>query len=83
MKRYTFNVVCSFAMQFTFSESEVQPDSEGSESDVEPSELALEKLEAELNDFLSQHYGVTKVEAYADSDALLGIEDDPICKEQT
>jgi len=76
MKHYTFNVVCSFTMQFTFTESELQPDSDGSESDVEPSDMALIKLEQELRDFLSQHYYVKNVEVYADSDALLGIVND-------
>lgn len=78
MKHFTFNVVCSFTTQFTFTESEVQPDPDGSESDVEPSDLALIKLEQELRDFLSEHYYVVNVEIYADSDALLGIENDSI-----
>ena len=76
MKHYTFNVVCSFNMQFTFTENEVQPDSDGSESDIEPSDSALTNLEQNLKDFLSQHYCVANVEVYADSDALLGIEND-------
>lgn len=76
MKHYTFNVDCFFTMQFTFTEQEVQQDSEGAEGDVEPSDSALAQLEEEIKHFLSQSYGVENMEVYADSDALLGVVDD-------
>jgi hypothetical protein len=78
MKHYTFNVVCSFTMQFTFTEYEVQPGSDGSESDVVPLDSELTKIEVELRNLLSQHYSVGEVDLYAGSDALLGIENDSI-----
>jgi hypothetical protein len=75
-KRYTFSVVCSFTMQHTFDESEIEPDPGGNESDVEPTDRALLALACELEELLSTHYSVFDVDASSDSDSLLGTVDD-------
>ena len=76
MKHYTFVMTCSFGMQFTFTEHEVEPDTGGLEGDVVPTDDALLRLQAELKEYLGQSYSVEKMEVYSDSDALLGVDDD-------
>lgn len=76
MKHYTFNLVCSFTMQFTFPEREVQQDADGADGDVEPTDAALAQVETELKEHLQQIFPVDKVEIFADSDNLLGVDDD-------
>lgn len=72
-RHYTFSVLCSFHMQFTFTEKEVQPDPDGGKKDFEPTDKALRALEEELAECLGQNYVVTDVEVDADSDSLLGV----------
>ena len=75
-KYYTYSVLMSFNMQFTFIGKEVQPSDEGGENDFDPTDQALIDLEKELEDYLSQNYNaIEKVEAYADFDNLLGVEE--------
>jgi hypothetical protein len=69
---YTFNVQCTFNVQYTFNESSVEPDPEGRDGDVQPTEAALQILEAELLAVLHNNYAVDEVQAFADSDQLLG-----------
>ena len=47
-KLYTFNVGCSFELQYTFTESQVEPDHESDEGAVEPTSEAIRELEKEL-----------------------------------
>ena len=74
-KFYTFSVLISFHMQHTFTAKEVQPAEEGGEADVDPTDAALAELEDEIQEYLFQQYPVEAVEAWADFDGLLGIED--------
>jgi hypothetical protein len=77
VKHYTFNLTCSFTMQCTFTEQQVQQDADGGDGDVEPTDAALLQLEAEMKEYLQQVYLVAdKVEIFADSEDLLGDDDD-------
>jgi hypothetical protein len=77
-KHYVFEVYCSFKMQYTFSEQEVQRDCGGDETDFEPTDKALEALQRELEEHLSSDYGCMDVHASADSDSLLAVEEDSL-----
>jgi phage gp36-like protein len=74
---YTYNVSVTFNMQFTFNEKEVQPSSEsgegGDSDEFDPTDKALADLEQEIKEYLSERYPVKDVEAFADSDELLGV----------
>ena len=72
-KYYTYNVSVSFDMQFTFNEKDVQPSDGGDENDFDPSDQALLDLEKELEDYLSQNYSIDEIEAWANFDNLLGV----------
>ena len=76
-KKYTFTVCCTFNVQFTFDESEVEPDPGGDETDVEPKDEALETLEREIESYLSEQYGVFDFDASTDSGLLLGVAEEP------
>lgn len=69
---YTFNVQCSFDVQYTFNESEIESDPDGEEGSVRPTEAALQALEGELYNALHQNHAVDKVMAWADSDSAIG-----------
>jgi len=73
-KHYTFRVSCAFDVQYTFGETEIQPDAGGSEADVEPTDDALEAFRREVESHLARDYAVDNVEAFTDSDSLLGID---------
>ena len=75
-KTYTFNVCCSFEMQFTFRDDEVEPCPDGGETDVEPTDEALEALQRELEEYLSKHYVVSEIDASAEPDSLLGTQEE-------
>lgn len=75
VKHYTYSVSVSFETQFTFSEKDVQPADGGGENDFDPSDQALAGLEKELEDHLKQHFYVDKIEAWADFDNLLGVDE--------
>jgi hypothetical protein len=64
---YTFSVHCSFDVQYTFKESEVGPDPEGEEGAVQPSEVALRVLDADLLAALHYNYAVDEVQASAEA----------------
>jgi|GEM_PF-749986 len=70
-KQYTYKVNCSFTLQFTFDEDDVEPDPDGNEEDRMPTEAALCALEQELYEHLFTDYAVDKVEAYADSENMI------------
>lgn len=70
-KYYTFKVFCTFEMQYTFTESEVERDADGGEYAVEPTDAAIEALEAEVLEYVSQNYPVESVEVSTDSDLIM------------
>jgi hypothetical protein len=72
---YTYNVICSFNLQYSFTESEVEQDPGGDEGDFNPTDKAIRTLEKDLQETLGHNYAITKFEAYAESDELLGISD--------
>jgi len=72
-KLYTYTVTCSFNVQYTFGEDEVEQAVEGGEGDLDPTESALEALGAEIRSCLEEQFSITKVEAWADFDGLLGV----------
>ena len=72
---YTYRVVCSFELQYTFDQSEVEADPEGDgEKDFSPTEDALEKLAGEMTETLSYNWPISSLEAWADSSDLLGVD---------
>ena len=76
-RHFTYLVTCSFNMQFTFTDSEVEQSDEGAEGDMSPTDAALEALAQEVANRLGEHFGgVEKIEACADFDDLLGTEED-------
>jgi len=76
-KHFTYIVACSFKMQFTFTDSEVEQSDEGDGGDMSPTDAAMEALCKEIEECLGRHFGdVEKVEAWADFDDLLGVDED-------
>jgi hypothetical protein len=73
-KAYTYTVTISFDMPWTFEQDEVEQAEEGDESDLDPTAAALEKLAAEVQEYLGQQFGVSNVEAWTDFDHLLGVD---------
>ena len=78
-KLYTYNVLVSFQMQYTFREDEVEHAEEGDERDLDPTGEAIANLEEELTEYLGQNYAVEKVDAFADF--LLGVVESPVTRE--
>ncbi len=74
-KFYTYTVTCSFEMQYTFREDQIEQAEEGREGDLDPTEQALEEVADEIRKCLEQQWGVTNVEAWADFDCLLGVDE--------
>ncbi len=72
-KLFTYRVTCSFELQYSFNESEVERDWDGGEKDFRPTELAISALEKELLEKLQNNYVVESVEARTEFDHLLGI----------
>jgi len=75
-KHYTYMVTVTFDMQFTFAEDEVEPTDGGDTGDFDPTEDALRALEKELEECIGNCCSVSKIEAYADCDSLLGVDED-------
>ena len=69
---YTYLVTCSFRLQYSFGESEVEQDPEGAAGDLQPTNEALRVLEKDLTETLGQNYYVKELHAEAESDQLLG-----------
>ena len=81
-KHFTYKVACSFNMQFTFPESDVEQSDEGGEGDMSPTDSALEALGKEIEECLCERFGgVAKVETWADFDELLGVDEDELMGE--
>ncbi len=77
MKHYTFKVICSFSMQYTFTEDEVETDNDVGESCFEPTYTAQQRLAGELRELIGNHYALNDdIEICAESDDLLGVDDD-------
>ena len=77
VKKYTFRVFCTFEVQHTFGENEVEPDPDGDDTDVEPTDDALQAYGRELESYLAEHYSVSDVEVSTDSDLMLGVIEEP------
>ncbi len=76
---YTFKVFCSFEMEYTFAEDEVERDLNVRPEDADPTDAALLALASELEEHLSQLYPVISIAASADSASLIAVsESDPI-----
>jgi len=69
-------VTVTFDMQFTFAEDEVEPTDGGGDEDFDPTAEALQELEKELEECIGNCCSVSKIEAYADCDSLLGVDED-------
>ena len=69
-KIYTYEMICSFTVQYSFSETEVGQDPEGGAGDCIPTDKALRDLEEELSETLGQNYLVSDMEA--ESSTFLG-----------
>ena len=76
MKTYTYRVLCSFELQHSFTESEVEHDPEGFESSFVPTDAALLALREELQAALDQNHAISSFDVHTESDDLLGIVDD-------
>ncbi len=57
MKYYTFQVICSFTMQYTFQDHEVGPDPDGGDDDVKPTGAAMGELEESTANLFSSWPG--------------------------
>jgi hypothetical protein len=75
-KIYTFRVQCSFELECSFTEDEVEPEPGGTDEDFNPTDEAILTLEKELREALGANYHVTSLEAFAESDELIGISDE-------
>jgi hypothetical protein len=73
--QYTFNVRCTFEMQYTFATYGVTRHSDD-ECDVEPTESAMRALGGKLAATLNHDYGITEVDVYTDPSQLVGREED-------
>ncbi len=72
-KLFTYRFACSFQMQFTLAESEVEQSDEGDEGDMSPTDRALDELGKEIQECLSERFAdVGEIEVSADFDDLLG-----------
>ena len=70
---YTFRVQCFFKIQYTVTESEVGPDTDGFETDVMPTDDAINALEQQFREWIEAKRTVTSFQAYAESDELLDV----------
>lgn len=75
-RSFTYRVRCSFETQHTFTEAEVEQDSESGEGDFSPTEDALKALEQEFTELLGYDHAVIGFNAFADFDDLLGATDE-------
>ncbi len=69
---YTFDVYCSFRFQNTFTENEVVLDPGGDGTEVEPTETAIAILREEIDEFVSEYYGITDLRLECDSENFIG-----------
>lgn len=76
MKLYTYSLACSFHVQFTFSESEIEGCVDEEHPEIEPTDAALTALRNELQEVLGSNYSISSFHIHADPDCLLGIEEE-------
>lgn len=83
-KIFTYRIVCSFDMQFTFNESDVHPSELGiiperppqaADEDMEPTDEALERLGNEIKECLSKEFWVDG-DVEVETSNFLGVETD-------
>jgi hypothetical protein len=75
-KAYSFQVSCSFTLQFTFPESDVERDPGGDSRDFHPTDEALRRLAEELAQINEDRYPVNDFHPSAESENLLGVHDE-------
>lgn len=63
-------------MQYTFQDHEVGPDPDGGDDDVKPTGAALGELEERLKEYLQQDFAASEVEAFANSESLIDIDEE-------
>ena len=69
-KLLTFDVGCTFNLTFTFNQSEIEPDPDGSDGDFEPTEKAMRLLEKELSEYIGFNYVINNFEAFTESENI-------------
>lgn len=73
MKTYTFELLATVRVTYSFSESEVLQEPGGGEDEVVPTDAALGELEQSLLETLGQNYAVEAVGIDVSSDDLQGV----------
>lgn len=76
MKTYTFLLSCSFRIQRSFIETEVESDPGERATDVVPTEAALLALRAGIEAVLGEQYSISSISIDGESDDLLGVENE-------
>jgi hypothetical protein len=76
MKTYTFQVACSFALQYSFPEAEIEQLSNGGAPNFLPTKLALLALQARLEETLGEDHAVSALTVHVEPDDLLGVHAD-------
>ena len=72
-KLYTYDVTCSFNLQYSFTASEVEPDPDGGKGDFIPTDEAIRNLEKKLTEAIGLNFYVSNFQIDVESDQLLGI----------
>ena len=72
MKIYTYELLASVKVEYSFPESEVVQEPDGSDGDMIPTDTALRDLEQFLLETLSLEFAINSVELHVDSDNFLG-----------
>jgi len=73
---YTYSVLCSFNLQYTFTESQVESDLGSGAADLIPTDKALRNLAKELTKLLGSNYAISDLDVNAESDDLMGVAED-------
>jgi hypothetical protein len=76
MKTYSYRVLCSFELQYSFTKTEVENESDHEVSDMEPTDAALLALSHELQSRIGDGYAISSFEIHCNPDLFLGSEDD-------
>lgn len=72
-KIYTYDVTCSFDLEYSFTESEIIQDPEGGEGDFIPTDEAINDLENRLKEVIGNDFYISNLQADVESEQLLGI----------
>jgi len=73
---YTFEVTCTFRLQYSFKDAEVEPKAGGAEGDLVPTDGAIRALANEIEETLGYRHQVTDLKVEMDSNDLLGVAED-------